>query len=355
VAVPIETDYLLDVVPQEMGIYYHPTALQAQAIAARTYAYWYINGQYTIYNSANYQAFVPFKFQSLNIQFILDTAQICQDPALNTDQGVVCSATASRHYVSYNFDLPAFTEFTGDAYDHTISHSQQSTLYPYLLGVNDPISTACDANNYGHYRGMSQEGASRWTRGNQCSYAGAGDVPWNVSWERAEQILVHYYTGIHIRDANSGNVILTSAYRWNPLRINWGTPDNRPPLMFHGYSYPISVQVQNTGISDWNCGYPNFSYTLYYRWSKSGHPTETGSGSVSVCGQTKGDPSPLKDLTINNIPGWGPGAYRLSFDIYVSAYQGGFWFGEQWPPYSITICVDGPCYLYLPHAVKAPQ
>lgn len=36
VTIPIETDYLLDVVPQEMGTYYHPVALQAQAIAARS-------------------------------------------------------------------------------------------------------------------------------------------------------------------------------------------------------------------------------------------------------------------------------------------------------------------------------
>lgn len=31
ITISIENDYLLDVVPQEMGTYYHPTALQAQA------------------------------------------------------------------------------------------------------------------------------------------------------------------------------------------------------------------------------------------------------------------------------------------------------------------------------------
>jgi peptidoglycan hydrolase-like amidase len=37
--VNIEDDYLLDVVAREMGPSYHPLALRAQAIAARTYAY----------------------------------------------------------------------------------------------------------------------------------------------------------------------------------------------------------------------------------------------------------------------------------------------------------------------------
>lgn len=38
--VPMETDYLLDVVPRELSVEaFHPTAIQAQAIAARSYAY----------------------------------------------------------------------------------------------------------------------------------------------------------------------------------------------------------------------------------------------------------------------------------------------------------------------------
>jgi len=42
--IPIETDYLLDVVAQEMGPQSHlPQALKVQAIAARTYAYCFIN------------------------------------------------------------------------------------------------------------------------------------------------------------------------------------------------------------------------------------------------------------------------------------------------------------------------
>lgn len=290
VTISIETDYLLDVVPQEMGTYYHPIALQAQAIAARSYAYWHIHRGSTINNSTQFQAFIPYKFESLPpVTFPNNPDNPCASNNLNTAQRMICNAVAPRYYVSYgtapNDDLPAFTEFSADVWNRTVAGSQ-----PYLVAVDDPISTGCDANTYGHGRGMSQEGASRWARGNRCSYPGQGDDPWSVRWERPEQILVHYYTGVHIRDANGTR--LTPSYRWNPLRINWGTPDNRPPTMYHGSAYPISVEVQNTGVSDWTCGYPNFSYELRYRWAKAGFGEVTGSGWASVCGTPKGDPSP---------------------------------------------------------------
>ncbi len=351
--VPIETDYLLDVVPQELPPYYQPIAVQAQAIAARSYAYWHIRQGSTINNSTQFQAFIPYKFESLTpVTFPDNPENPCASTNLNNNQRIICGAVAPRHYISYgtypNDDLPAFTEFSADVWGRTVAGSQ-----PYLVAVDNPISTGCDANNFGHGHGMSQEGASRWARGNQCSYAGQGDMPWSVRWERAEQILVHYYTGIHIRDAGNNNARLTPSYRWNPLQINWGTPDNRPPAMSHGGTYPISVKVQNTGISDWTCGYPNFSYELRYRWAKAGHGEVTGSGSASVCGTLKGDPSPTKNLTIQNIPNWGPGAYTIRFDIYVTSAYGNFWFRDYgWPGYNVSVCVDGPCKVYIPLVLK---
>ena len=176
---------------------------------------------------------------------------------------------------------------------------------------------------------------------------------WSVRWERVEQILVHYYTGVHIRDAGNNNALLNPSYRWNPLQINWGTPDNRPPMMYHGSTYPISVEVQNTGLSDWTCGYPNFSYELRYRWAKAGHGEDAGSGSASVCGTSMGDPSPTVNLTIQNIPNWGSGAYSIRFDIYVTSASGSFWFRDYgWPTYNVSVCVDGPCKVYIPLVLK---
>ncbi|PKO20344.1 MAG: hypothetical protein CVU38_20625, partial [Chloroflexi bacterium HGW-Chloroflexi-1] len=58
--------YLRDVVPQEMGpAAYHPTAIQAQAIAARSFAYYHIRQGSSINNSTQFQAFIPRKYDTL--------------------------------------------------------------------------------------------------------------------------------------------------------------------------------------------------------------------------------------------------------------------------------------------------
>ena len=351
VTIPIETDYLLDVVPQEMGTYYHPIALQAQAIAAHTYAYWHIHQGSDINNSNEFQVFIPYKFESLPpATFPDNTSDPCASSNLNTAQSIVCGAVAPHHYVSYgtypNDDLPAFTEFSSDVWSRTVAGGQ-----PYLIAVENPISTGCDANNYGHGRGMSQEGASRWARGNQCSYAGAGDVPWSVRWDRAEQILVHYYTGVHIRDASG--TTLTPSYRWNPLNITWGTPDNRPPIMYHSSSYPVTVQVQNTSIYDWLIN--GQSWALFYHWSKAGFGEMASSNRVwTTVDVPKGDPPYSFSLTINDIPDWGPGAYTLKSDMLLYTYGGTYWFSTTygWPTYDVGICVDGPCKVFIPIVLK---
>jgi len=55
------------------------------------------------------------------------------------------------------------------------------------------------------------------------------------------------------------------------------------------------------------------------------------------------------NLTIQNIPNWGPGAYAIRFDIYVTSAYGNFWFSDYgWPTYSVSVCVDGPCQVFIP-------
>jgi len=371
--VALESDYLPDVVAEEMPIdAFHPLALQVQAITSRSYAA-YKNlapGSSTptptpMDNSTANQAFIPYRFEFLRAEGgdyahnptttptpnPLDCTTIPGDNAARYQRKLCYALTPvqGRYLSKSTEDSPIFAEFFADVQLHTTTHPQQ-TPYPYLLGVEDPISTVPPATNDGHGRGLSQYGASRWARGNTYGNINYAGVPWSVRWDRVEQILVHYYTGIHLRDANGTS--LTTYYRWNPLQINWGTPDNRLPAMYHGGSYPISIQVQNTGIDDWNCTYPNFSYELRYRWARAGHEDVTGSSTVTVCGQTKGDPSPMKNLTISDIPNWGPGAYTLRFDIYVTSAYGNFWFGEYWPSYDVQLCVDGPCKVFLPLVLK---
>ncbi|MBX3053129.1 MAG: hypothetical protein KF753_16720 [Caldilineaceae bacterium] len=350
---PIETDYLLDVIPQEMGTNYHPVALQAQAIAARTYAYWHReNGYPIINNSASYQVFIPYKFESLpTATFPDDTSNPCASSNLNPNQQIICGAVTSQKYISFNGDLPAFSEFSADAQTRTQSNAtdRAGSPSPYLLGVEEPISTTCDAENSGHGHGMSQEGASRWARGNQCSYTGPGNQPWSVAWGRAEQILVHYYTGVHIRDASA--TPLTSDYRWNPLSLTWS--GSCPPLMTHGQSCTVTVRVQNTGISDWVCGQYT-GYILSYRWAKAGQAEVNGASQVSLCNTNKGDPSPSATLVINDIPNWGSGAYTLKLDMARTVSNSKAWFSTSygWPSYDVSVCVDGSCKVSMPQIVR---
>ena len=116
--------------------------------------------------------------------------------------------------------------------------------------VYDPIPAS--APWLGHGRGMSQYHAQAWVEGEHQQ----SGFP---QWGHYEQILAHYYTGIHIRDS-SGNR-LTPTHRWNPLIVNFGTPDNTPPIMCVGWPYTFTLTIQNSGTGNWGS-----SYKLSYRW-----------------------------------------------------------------------------------------
>jgi hypothetical protein len=366
VTVSIESDYLLDVVPQEMATYYHPTAIKAQAIVARTYVYYHIDQGSTINNSTQFQAFIPYKFEGLTPANDPDNPTTpCASSNLNNNQQVVCNAIARRYYLSPypaggSFQPPADTEFFSDAWNRTSDGGEA-----YLVAVDDPISAACDADNFGHGHGMSQEGASRWARGHQCSYENAPTLPgnpagspWSVRWDRAEQILFHYYPGTSLRDADDLGFWPSSYYRWNPLSINWGTPGNQPPMMEHGGSYSATIRVQNTGWIDWDHTADQF-WGLSYHWAKPGF-AEIDSDNRAWATQTvpTGDPSYTFTLTIDDVPEWGAGMYTLKFDMVFTNPYSTFWFSgssaSNWPAYDVNICVDGPCNppAFLPVILK---
>ena len=358
ITVSIETDYLLDVVPQELGTYYHPTALHAQAIAARSYAYYKIDNGFDMDNSSSgNQAFIPYKFEGLFPETFPDNEHDpCASGNLNTGQQIVCDAVASHTYISYgtgpNDDSPAFTEFHADTYAQTTTHPEQSTQYPYMLGVQDPISTACDANDFGHGHGMSGEGASRWAHGNQCSQSAAGNTPWSVQWEHAEQILVHYYTNIHLRDADGAQ--LTDGYRWNPLSIDWHTPDNQPPTMEQGSAYSVTVQVQNTSVYDWPVG-GQTAVALSYLWAKPGFEEKPSLNRDQITVEIpQGDPPYTFTLSIDDLPDWGPCPYWLKFDVLIT-WDRDYWFSEtyDWPTHDVAINVGETCEpIFIPLLLK---
>lgn len=248
--ISVNNRYLRDVVAQEMSpSLFDPVAIRAQAIAARTYAYWHIKAASAIDNSTQFQAFIPRAYD----QFSAD------------EKSVIDTALADRFYMSFRNDFfnglrtvsqdePIFSEFSADAYLQTVTHSQQNPRHPYLLGVQEPINydpaiPAIIAITNAHQRGMSQNGASRWARGTSSYRPNAGEQ-WSVRWSESNQILTHYFTGIQVRNANASNNIVTPPYRWVPLKLNWGVYNPTPILTCAG-EHSVSVQLQNTGTTGW--------------------------------------------------------------------------------------------------------
>jgi hypothetical protein len=355
--IPLETYYLLDVMSAEMdpSIYKESQTLKALAIAERSYIGYHISHQSLINNSTQYQVFIPYKFDAQNpwsTPLEPNVVEPCSNIALlNSAQRRACDAVALKYYISpAGSDEPARTNHFMDVRDNTYSSGDQS----YLIGVQEPISTACDAvtpcyppgPNCTIY-GMSQRGAGRWVLGHECSYLEAPTYPgnsngeeWSVRWFSEQQILFHYYTGVYLRDKDTGAYI-GSSYRWNPLQI-----DGLPTIIHSNNSYPITINVQNTGIEDWSCAYPNFNYQLNYKWTKYGYIEYIGQNPVGLCPQARGSSS-VKTVEIT-VPNWGPGLYALHFDVYVTSANGNFWFSNiGWPTYSIRFCLDGTC-MFLP-------
>jgi len=106
VEVDIEKDYLLDVVPRESDpAEIHPTAVQAQAVAARSYAYWHSdnpNPNRPINNSTEFQVFIPYAFERTSraagspFNAPNDPDDPCASDNLNAYQQIVCAAVVSR-------------------------------------------------------------------------------------------------------------------------------------------------------------------------------------------------------------------------------------------------------------------
>jgi len=206
--IDVENYYLKDVIGTEMNVNGIPPeieALKAQALASRTVASWkavynpwtVIDGVNSINNSITYQAFIPgsYGLSSSTIQGAIDSAiSGTQNQFLSAGDGHTIDA-----------------EFSSD-----MEGKSRNEGKPYLIEIQDPISTTCGAQNNGNLWGMSQKGAVRWARGNQC--ASGGDMPWPVKWNH-QQILVHYYTGVDIVVDGSENKVAPDD-RWNLLKHN---------------------------------------------------------------------------------------------------------------------------------------
>jgi len=350
--------YLHNVVPHEIAIEVSSqdnkalSALQAQAIAARTFAYYEtfapLDPDVTkrIDNSATKQVYIPFRYDALSI----------------AQQQRVGGAVAGGYYMTLPGGLlPIQAHYGMDNDEWTAS---------YLKSVYDPINAAYGLDKGTGWGGMSSKGASRWGFGHTSSWGpvarddpnyphdinGDGDF-WSASYDHAVQILTHYYTGIHLRDAS--DAIVTPAYRWLPLKVDWESGLFEPPeIMLPGESYTItSLVLQNAGAVDWGD-----NIELVYYWLRGGNLVGAPVAvDVHNLVQGAGD----ETSRIENLAVQSPAELRIGdnatliFDlrntddppgVYLSGREAQD--GKPWFALKYDVCIGGECHLYLPLVLR---
>jgi hypothetical protein len=333
-------------------------AIEAQAIAARSFAYFEIehpicaDGEETINNSTEDQVYLPFMYATL--------------PIADYNE-IVDEAVAPRYYMSYSSNInacgasltpqePIFSEFSSDAYLATVDHPERAK-YPYMQGVPDPISSHPEVaqiveSEQPHQRGLSQNGASRWANGNLTSNPAGDKGIWSVQWVNARQILTHYYTGIHLRDAANNNALVTPEYRWVPLRMTWSPGGDAPTALCRGQLTALQVWVQNSGTMTWTLD-ANAADRVILSYSATPNPGSPGV-EVEASAADQSSIAPGQDVTFTmNLSLPDSGSYELRFDMYVgnqrfSTREA----GRPWPVYDLFDITILPCvldqFVYLP-------
>ena len=330
--------YLWDVTPQELDMNGSQgnkplAAVKAQMIAARTYIYQrltYIDQYGTPNNSTQFHVFLPYRYQALTLP----------------QRVRVQAAALERLYLSEaNSTYPLEALYGTDNPAATVAGNR-----PYLQSVPDPISAAYGTLNGTGNGGVSSKGISRWAFGHTSSRGpvavgqpnyphddgGNGDF-WPVRLDDAAQLLTHYYTGIHLRDAGNGNAVKTPAYRWAPLRID------APVSTCTNANVPVALWVQNTGTAEWA------AHTI-----------------IAVITNLTATPAAVTTLQANEIPTAVPvgdtvvithtvwptfaGTFTYRVDFYTAAVG---LFSQQtpaWPRYEqfTLAAVDCQARLYLP-------
>ncbi len=327
----IEGDYLPDVLSEEMILEaHHPDAIVAQGYAARSYLYFFQDTvPNDIDNSASRQVFLPYSQDSFGFLYGDTDTDVCaSDTSKNTLQDRVCNGLRNKEYIAYNATgsdptCPSRTEFSSDT--SIPPHTQTVTgfvaagvPYPYLLSVEEPITMEPDVQPLGHGRGMSQNGASRWSWGSETYNRNelANAEQWSTAFLRPVQSVVHYYTGVHLRQVDDPSVITTSQFRWNALQISWDQPSiyqGRVLRLAPNTTYSGSILVQNTStdIDGWECSAIE-DYRLVYTLELDGNPVTVNSHSVCDLGRTKSREVPISFTTPAQED-----VYSLRFDVHI--------------------------------------
>ena len=114
--------------------------------------------------------------------------------------------------------------------------------------------------------------------------------------------------------------------------------------MYQGESYQVTAVVQNTGVSNWVRNKPYEYYAFSYRWYNPGTGQTISGNEVEIPHTVGKGTTATVTLTINDVPNWEAGTYRLKLDMirltratllqqYTEA-----WFGDGgWYVYDIQI------------------
>lgn len=181
--------YVKRVVPSEVFSSWDADALETQAVAGRTYAWFWIlqhtASAYDVTDSTAYQ-------------------QMCDTQVASTDNAT--DATRGQ-YLDYE-GFMVFAAYGAENSDPTLTNTFNN---PYLLGVDDPVGFL--KTRSGNGIGYSQWGAQRW----------ATTYNWNY-----QQILRHYYSNVTLEmPASVGNDVTPPSGAivspWN----DWGITSNR--------------------------------------------------------------------------------------------------------------------------------
>jgi len=181
--------YVKRVVPAEVYPSWDADALKTQAVAARSYAwFWILQHSASSYDVTDSTAY----------QYMCDARYASTDSATDATRG---------QYLDYAGYM-VFAAYGAENGDPTLTNTWGN---PYLVGVDDPVGFG--KTRAGNGIGYSQWGAQRW----------ASQYHWNY-----QQILLHYYTNVTLQMPAGTNPdgtppIGALVLPWS----NWGITSNR--------------------------------------------------------------------------------------------------------------------------------
>jgi hypothetical protein len=163
--IPFE-EYVKRCVPVEVYASWPAEALKVQAMAARTYAWYYVElhagEEWDVSDWTDYQV-------------------MGRDDQRDPRSDAAVDATRGQYVAYQGAVIKAFYSARNG------SPTRSLDTYPYIRAVNDPVSFGDE--RYGHGWGMSQWGAYRWAAWHGWSY---------------QQILAHYYADVTVELPRTG-------------------------------------------------------------------------------------------------------------------------------------------------------